>query len=101
MEALLEGGANRGNKDVLGKSAKDLSSTHGHKNVNLLLAGSKVPSEWVWMDICYWRASKVSETLSGVTQSRFRYIYLFIWYVRTFSARASNCIKRAELSVSH
>ena len=53
VEALLEGGANRGNKDVLGKSAKDLSSTHGHKNVNLLLAGSKVPSEWVWMDICY------------------------------------------------
>ena len=28
-----------------------------------------------------WRASEASETLSGVTQSRFRYIYLFIWYV--------------------
>ncbi len=26
----------------------------------------------------YWRASEASETLSGVTQSRFRYIYLFI-----------------------
>ncbi len=24
----------------------------------------------------YWRASEASETLSGVTQSRFRYIYL-------------------------
>ncbi len=32
-------------------------------------------------DVClfiYWRASVASETLSGVTQSRFRYIYLFI-----------------------
>ena len=33
----------------------------------------------------YWRASEASKTLSGVTQSRFRYIYLFIylfiWYV--------------------
>ncbi len=33
-----------------------------------------------------WRASVASETLSGVTQSRFRYIYLFIYlfmgYVR-------------------
>ena len=43
-----------------------------------------------------WRASEASETLSGVTQSRFRYIYLFIYLfiymVRrtTFSARASN-----------
>ncbi len=27
----------------------------------------------------YWRASEASETLSGVTQSRFRYIYLFIY----------------------
>ena len=27
---------------------------------------------------CYWRASEASETLSGVTQSRFLYIYLFI-----------------------
>ncbi len=26
--------------------------------------------------ICYWRASVASETLSAVTQSRFRYIYL-------------------------
>ena len=43
-----------------------------------------------------WRASEASETLSGVTQSRFRYIYLFIYLfiymVRrtSFSARASN-----------
>ena len=43
-----------------------------------------------------WRASEASETLSGVTQSRFRYIYLFIYLfiymVRrtTFFARASN-----------
>ena len=43
-----------------------------------------------------WRASEASETLSGVTQSRFRYIYLFICLfidtVRrtTFSARACN-----------
>ena len=33
----------------------------------------------------YWRANEASETLSGVTQSRFRCIYLFtylfIWYV--------------------
>ncbi len=30
-----------------------------------------------------WRASEASETLSGVTQSRFRYIYfLFMGYVR-------------------
>ena len=28
---------------------------------------------------CNWRASEASETLSGVTQSRFRYIYLFIY----------------------
>ena len=50
------------------------------------------------MDVpgCNWRASEASETLSGVTQSRFRYIYLFIYLfiymVRrtSFSARASN-----------
>ena len=42
-----------------------------------------------------WRASEVSETLSGVMQSRFRciYLFIFIWYARTsFSARASNYI---------
>ena len=32
--------------------------------------------------ISSWRASKASETLSGVMQLRFWYIYLFIWYVR-------------------
>ena len=48
------------------------------------------------LSLCNWRASEASETLSGVTQSRFRYIYLFIYLfiymVRrtTFSARASN-----------
>ena len=35
--------------------------------------------------ISSWRASEASKTLSGVMQSRFRYIYiffyLFIWYV--------------------
>ena len=46
----------------------------------------------------YWRASEASETLSGVTQSRFRYIYLFIYLfiymVRrtSFFARASNYV---------
>ena len=30
-----------------------------------------------------WRASEASETLSGVTQSRFRYIYLFIYLYGT------------------
>ena len=50
-------------------------------------------------DRCYyWRASEASETLSGVTQSRFRYIYLFIYLfiymVRrtSFFARASNYV---------
>ena len=48
--------------------------------------------------ICYWRAS---ETLSGVTQSRFRYLFIIYVVHRTsFSARASNYIKRAELSVA-
>ena len=30
-----------------------------------------------------WRASEAGETLSGVTQSRFRYIYLFIYLYGT------------------
>ena len=46
-----------------------------------------------------------SETLSGVTQSRFRYIYLFIylfiWYVGTLFPPGLLIIKREELSVSH
>ncbi len=29
--------------------------------------------------ICYWRASEASQTLSGVTQSRFRYIYIYLF----------------------
>ena len=45
----------------------------------------------VSLSFVYWRASKANETLLGVTQSRFHYIYLFIYMVRrtTFSARAS------------
>ncbi len=41
-----------------------------------------------------WRASEASETLSGVTQSRFRYIYLSVYGVRETSvlARASNYV---------
>ncbi len=40
------------------------------------------------------RASEASETLSGVTQSRFRYIYLSVYGVRETSvfARASNYV---------
>ena len=34
--------------------------------------------------VLYWRASEASETLSGVTQSRFRYIYLFIYLYGTY-----------------
>jgi len=45
VEVLLEGGANRECKDVQGKTAKDLSASHGHKTINMLLAGGKVPSE--------------------------------------------------------
>ena len=33
----------------------------------------------------YWRASEASETLSGVTNGNWRYIYIqyiYIWYVR-------------------
>ena len=49
-----------------------------------------------------WRAS---ETLSGVTQSRFRYIYLFIylfiWYVGPLFPPGLLIVKREELRVSH
>ena len=49
-------------------------------------------------NISGWRASEVSETLSCVTQSRFRciylFIYLFIYIVRrtSFFAHASNYV---------
>ncbi len=54
-------------------------------------ANNHKPTKWfclyVNMTLMYnWQASIASETLSGVPQSRFRYIYLFIYlfmgYVR-------------------
>ena len=55
--------------------------------------------------ISSWRASEASETLSGVTQSRFRYIYLFIylfiWYVGPLFPPGLLIVKREELRVSH
>ena len=54
-------------------------------------------------NICYWRANEASETLSGVTQWRFRYINFFnnILCRASFSAWASNYVKWAELSDNH
>ncbi len=46
-------------------------------------------------DVC-WRAS---ETLSGVTQSRFRYIYLFI-YLSVYGVRETSVFARASNYVS-
>ncbi len=47
----------------------------------------------------YWRASEASETLSGVTQSRFRYIYLFI-YLSVYGVRETSVFARASNYVS-
>ena len=51
-------------------------------------------TSYIYIYIDNWRVSEASETLSGVTQSRFRYIYLFINMLRrtSFSARASNYV---------
>ncbi len=47
----------------------------------------------------YWRASEASETLSGLTQSRFRYIYLFI-YLSVYGVRETSVLARASNYVS-
>ena len=54
--------------------------------------------------VFYWRASKASETLSGVTNGNRRYIliYIYVWYVPdTLVAQARWYVMWGELSVNY
>ncbi len=77
------------------RSERDTYRVNTIENRGCLLASETVLGvDNAKSGICYWRASEASETLSGVTQSRFRYIYLSVYGVRETSvfARASNYV---------
>ncbi len=64
-----------------------------------MLPNYQARSPFVLKHTTSWRASEASETLSGVTQSRFRYIYLFI-YLSVYGVREPSVFARASNYVS-